>query len=95
MVVEFRKQIVENKTSTHVIGGDSASRVARNELDLHVDLAEQILILGVKARARGLVERKSEKVSIVEYLSAAISPRNVKVLVEITGGSNNNERANK
>lgn len=50
---------------TYVIGGDGAGRVAGNKLDLHVDLAEEILVLGLEAGARGLVERQGEAAAVV------------------------------
>lgn len=68
---------------TYIIGRDSASRVTRDKLDLHINLSIEIFIFGLEARARGLVKRESKKFPVVENLSAPIAPRNLKILVEV------------
>ena len=69
---------------TYVVGSDSASRAAWDKLDLHVDFAEEVLVLGLEARARGPVKGEGKKFAIVEYLSPIIpTPSDVKVLVQV------------
>lgn len=70
--------------ATDVVCGDCAGRVSANKLDLHVNTTEQILVLGLNGRTRGLVEGESEELSIVEYFSSAVSPGDVEILVEVT-----------
>lgn len=60
--------------STYIVSGDGAGGVAGDKLELHVDSAEEIFSFGLKPRARDLVERKSEEVSTIEYLSSMITP---------------------
>ena len=68
-------------------GGDCASRIAGNELDLHVDPAEEVLVLGLEAGAGILVKGKREEVGIVEELPAAIPPTNFQISVHgVTSG---------
>lgn len=43
---------------TYIISSDSASWVARNKLDLHVDPTKEVLVLRLEARAWSLVEWK-------------------------------------
>ena len=69
---------------TYIVGCDSASRISRDQFELHINLAKEILILGLETRSRGLVKGKSEKLSIVEYLTTPIPPSDIKVLVEVT-----------
>lgn len=80
---------------TYVVGSDGSSRVARNKLELHINLAKQKLILRLKSRARGLVKRESEKAAIVKYFGAAIAPSDIKILVEVPSISNRHCREQK
>lgn len=66
---------------TYVVGCDGASGVSRDKLELHVDLAEQILVFGLKSRTGGFVERKGKKLAVVKNLSTSVPPCNLKVLV--------------
>lgn len=68
---------------TYIIGSDSACRVSRYKLDLHINVGKQIFIFGLKPWARGFVKRKSEKIAIVQYVGSAISPCYVKILIEV------------
>lgn len=72
---------------TYIVSGDSACGVSGYEFELHINLAEEVFVLGLKPRTRGLVEGKSEKLAIVEYLGSAISPGYIKILVEVAGRS--------
>ncbi|KAH0458613.1 hypothetical protein IEQ34_011427 [Dendrobium chrysotoxum] len=45
---------------SYIVGSDSAGRVAGNEFDLHIYLAEEVLMPRLEAGARRLVKRKSE-----------------------------------
>ncbi len=86
---KYRKEGLERNTKcnmheTYVVGSDGPSRIARDKLDLHVNLCVEILILGLEARATDLVERESKKVSVVKYLRITLSPCKVKVIVEST-----------
>jgi hypothetical protein len=65
-----------------VVGGDGAGGVAGDELELHVDLAEEVLVLGLEARAGGAVEREREEAAAVLDLAAAVAPGDVELLVE-------------
>ncbi|RYR77001.1 hypothetical protein Ahy_A01g001490 isoform F [Arachis hypogaea] len=47
-------------TITYIIGSYSASRVPRNKLELHVNLAKEILVLGLEPRTRGFVNGAME-----------------------------------
>ena len=69
----------------YIIRSDGTSRVSGDKLELHVYLAEQILVVGLKSRARGLVKRQSQQLAIVEYLSSAIAPSDLEILVQIAG----------
>ena len=80
------------KEEAYVVGSDSASRVTRHKLELHVNLPKQILLLGLETRSRGFVKGEGEKLSIVEYLASAITPCDVEVLVEVTGRGKNYHR---
>jgi hypothetical protein len=62
---------------------DSAGGVAGDELDLHVEAAEQVLVLGVEPGAGSLVHGQRQEVATVEDLRAPITKRDVHVLVEI------------
>ena len=76
------------KEAAYIVGSDSASRVSRHKLQLHINLPKQILIIGLEARARGFVKRESKKLSIVEDLGSAITPSDIKILVQVTNRSN-------
>ena len=76
------------KEEAYIVGSDSTSRVSRYKLQLHINLPKQILILGLEARARGFVKRESKKLSIVEDLGSAITPSDIKILVQVTNRSN-------
>ena len=76
------------KEEAYIVGSDSASRVSRHKLQLHINLPKQILILGLEARARGSVKGESKKLSIVEDLGSAITPSDIKILVQVTNRSN-------
>lgn len=71
--------------ATYVVSSDCAGGVSGDELELHVDLSEQILVLGLEPRPRCLVQGESQQLSVVEYLSPAISPGNVEILVQVPG----------
>lgn len=73
---------------TYVEGGDGAGGVAGDELDLHVESAVEVLVLGFEAGARGLVQGESYELAVVQNLDSAISERDVKILVEVTGQNN-------
>ena len=77
---------------TYVVGRDGASRVSSNELELHVNLPEQILICRFKARAGGFVEPESKKLAVIENLGSTVAPCNLEVLVEVAS-RDNHERA--
>lgn len=79
--------------STYIIGGDSACRISGYKLELHINLAKEILVFGLKPRARGFVKGKSEKIAVVEYLGTTISPCYVKILVEVAMEEANNTNA--
>ncbi|MQM01647.1 hypothetical protein Taro_034404 [Colocasia esculenta] len=79
------------ETQTHIVGGDGAGGVAGDELYLHVDLAEEVLVLGLEPGAGGLVEGQGEQLAVVEDLASAIAPGNVEVPVEV-GGHNKGEQ---
>ena len=56
-----------------------------------MDVAEEILVLGLEAGARGFVERESEELAVVEDPGAAVTPSDVDVLVEVGGGGGRHE----
>jgi hypothetical protein len=68
-----------------VEGGDGAGRVARHQLDLHVDLAEEVLALGLEPGAGGAVQREVEPAPAVHDLAAPAAPGHLGVLVEVAG----------
>jgi len=80
---------------TYIISSDSACRVARDKLELHVNLSEQILIPGLKSRARGLVKVESEELAVAEDLSTTISPGNIKIVVEVACWCNRHKKSHK
>lgn len=55
-LLEFRKSAL----GTYIICSHSTSRVARDELKLHINLCKEIVSLGLEARARSLVKRQSK-----------------------------------
>jgi len=73
---------------THVISGDCASGISRDKFDLHVNLPIEILVLGLKARARGTVKGQSKKLTIVQNLTSAISPSDINILVQVASIGN-------
>jgi hypothetical protein len=79
---------------TYIVGSDGASRVSRDKLELHINISEKKLVVGLEARARGFVEWKAKKVAVVKHLPSAISPRDVEVLVEVSS-SKSHGRAKK
>ena len=92
---EAKKELdgkTHGKEEAYIVGSDSARRVTRHKLQLHVNLPKQIFIPGLEARARGLVKGEGEELSIVEYLGPAITPCDVKVLVEVACRGNNEHR---
>jgi hypothetical protein len=79
---------------TYIVGSNSASRISRDKLELHINLSKEKLIVGLESRARGFVEWEGKKVAVVKHLPSAISPRDVKVLVEVSS-CESHERAKK
>lgn len=69
---------------TYVKGGHRSGGVAGDELELHIELAVEVLIPGLESRARILVEGEHEELPVVEDLGAAITPSDVYVLIEVT-----------
>lgn len=69
---------------TYIIGCDCACRVTGHELQLHVNFTKQVLVFGMKSRARGLVHGQGEKLPIVEDFGTTITPSYLKVLVQVT-----------
>jgi hypothetical protein len=78
-----RKTYTESRR-TYIIGNNGVSGVSRDKLELHIYLAKEKLILGLESRARGFVKRQTKKVAVVKHLPSAISPCDVKVLVEVS-----------
>lgn len=72
------------ETTTDIKSGDSSGGVSGDKLQLHVDLSEQELLLGLKSGAGRVIKRESEKIAVVEDFTAAIAPSNVEVLQIIT-----------
>lgn len=70
---------------TYVEGSDCSSRIPRNELELHVELPVYVLVFGLEAGARILVQGKREELAIVEDFGTAITPGDVYILVEVSG----------
>ena len=67
----------------YVVGRDGAGGVAGDELELHVDLAVEVLVLGLEPGAGDLIEPQREELAVVEDLAAPVAPRDVHVLVEV------------
>lgn len=80
------------KNNTYIVSSDGSSRVPCNELELHVDLAKEVLMLRLETRTRNPVKRKGKKLAIVEDISSFITPGNVEVLVEATSSGHCQER---
>ena len=70
--------------TTYIIGSYGSSRVAGDKFELHIDPAEEKLFLGLEARARDFVQRERQKLTCFENLGPVVTPRQVKVLVEVT-----------
>lgn len=68
----------------YIVCGNGAGGVAGYQLELHIDLAEEILVLGLKAGAGSLVEGERQQLTIIGDCAAAIAPRYVEILVQIT-----------
>jgi len=47
--------IFEESSCTYIVGCYSASRVASDKFELHINPPEQVLLLGLKSRPRNLV----------------------------------------
>lgn len=62
-------------------GGDRASRVAGYKFDLHLNLAIEILVPGLEARAGVCVHGESKEL-VVDDLATPIAPCNYAVSVE-------------
>ncbi|BAS99289.1 Os06g0696450, partial [Oryza sativa Japonica Group] len=58
--------IVGRTLRRQVEGGDGAGGVAGDELDLHVDLAEEVLALGLEPRAGAPVKREVEPTATID-----------------------------
>ena len=43
------KEVIYINIYSYIVGGDGASRVARDKLELHIDVPKQILILGLES----------------------------------------------
>jgi hypothetical protein len=74
-------------SSTYIEGGDGAGGVPRDELELHVEAAVEVLGLGLEARAGGPVHGQRQELAVVEDLAAAVAPGDVHVLVEVAAGA--------
>ena len=72
------------KVIIYEVSSDSASRIASDKLELHIDPCEEILFLGSEARGRGLVKRKREMPPSVEYFGSLITKHQVEFLPQIT-----------
>ena len=66
----------------YVVGRDGAGGVAGDELELHVDLAVEVLVLGLEPGAGDLIEPQREELAVVEDLAAPVTPGDVELLVE-------------
>jgi hypothetical protein len=66
----------------YVVGCDGAGGVAGDKLELHVDLAEEVLVLGLKPGAGDLVQPQRQELPIIQDLAAAVTPGDVELLVE-------------
>jgi hypothetical protein len=80
--------------TTYIVGSNGASRVSRDKLELHIYLSKKKLVPGLESWARGLVEWEAKKVTVVKHLPSAISPCDVKVLVQVSS-CESHERAKK
>lgn len=49
----------QRQMNAYVKGGDSAGGVTGDKLDLHVDTAEEVFILGLESRPGNLVQSES------------------------------------
>ena len=78
---------------TYIVSGDSASRVARDELELHVNFCKEVLVNGAEAGTGELVEGEGEEAAAVEDFATAVAPCDLEVLVEVAGGGSHNEDA--
>ncbi|RRT45126.1 hypothetical protein B296_00035561 [Ensete ventricosum] len=76
----------------YIVGSDGAGGVPGNELDLHVDLAEEVLVLGLESRARGPVEGEGEELAALEDLGAGFALGDGELLVEVAGGGDGQQR---
>lgn len=75
---------MQRDKDTYVVSSDGAGGVSGDELELHVDPAEQVLLLGLEARPRHSVEGQRQELTPIEDLGAvAATPSDVKVLVEV------------
>jgi hypothetical protein len=79
--------IGDDRCDAYVEGGDGAGGVAGDELDLHVEAAVQVLVLGLEAGAGRPVQRQRQELAVAEDLAAAVAPSDVHVLVEVAGGA--------
>nr|GLL47812.1 hypothetical protein B296_00035561 [Ipomoea trifida] len=68
---------------TYIEGSNSAGRIPRNELHLHLNSAKKEIFLGPESRPRSGVERQGKKLTSIGYLGAIATPSHVKILVEI------------
>jgi hypothetical protein len=71
------------RSCTYVETGDGAGGVAGDELHLHVEAAEHVLVLGLEPGAGGPVHGQRHEVAAVHDLCAPIAIRDVHVLVEV------------
>lgn len=71
--------------ATHVVGSDGPSRIARDKLDLHINLGINILIVGLEGRARAFVEGEGKKASTLFYIAIILSPCYGEVIEEVVG----------
>ena len=73
------------RRSTYVECGDRASRVVGHELDVHVEAAIKISILGAESRAAGVVEAERERVGVgvaVHVEVAVLAPGDFDVIIQ-------------
>lgn len=89
MVTSYKYVIM--LSNTNVVGSDGSGRVSGDEFELHIDISEQILFLGLKPRARGSIEGESEKLSVVKDLATTITPSDVEFCVECSGENRREE----
>lgn len=69
--------------SAHIEGCYGSGRVAGDELHLHVEAAEEVLVPGLESGAGVAVEGEGEELAVVEDFGTAVAPSDVHVLVEI------------